>query len=418
MTAIVFYFQAHQPYRLNRFRYEDVGQGKAYFDDGLNRMIVERVAERCYLAMNEVLAEVIESTEGRFRCAFALSGTLLTQLERWAPKALDSFVALSRTGAVEFVCETAYHSLASVGDADEFVAQVEEQRERLKELFGIAPTAFRNTELILSNAIARQVEDMGFVCQLGEGVDRLLEWRSPRRVYRSEGCDRLKLLLRDYQFSDDIAFRFSNREWPEYPLMAERYAKWLQRATPDDAFVGLFMDYETFGEHQNADTGVLEFMRHLPKHVLDNERFSFQTPSEVAARHEPVAELDVPEPLSWADKERDLTAWLGNDMQKEAHARLYEILPTVRAAAQAGRPELLALWRKLSTSDHVYYMSTKWHSDGDVHEYFTPYDSPHDSFIIFMHVLDDLSARSEEALGRTRVEPRTKRGKSNKRRTT
>jgi alpha-amylase len=412
MTAVVFYFQVHQPNRLNRFRFDDVGNGREYFDDGLNRLIVERVAERCYLPMNAVIAEAIADTGGRFRCSFAITGTLLTQLERWAPAALDSFVALSRTGAVEFVCETGYHSLASVGDHHEFTAQVEEQRKRLKELFGLAPTSFRNTELILDNAIAKRVEDMGFACQLGEGVDRLLEWRSPRRVYRAKGCKRLKLLLRDYLFSDDIAFRFSNRQWPEYPLMADRYAEWLHRAAPEDTFVGLFMDYETFGEHQNVDTGILDFMKHLPRHVLADERFEFRTPAEVAAANEPVAELDIPLTLSWADKERDLTAWLENDMQKEAHARLYALLPKAREAADAGHPEILATWRKLSTSDHVYYMSTKWHSDGDVHEYFTPYDSPHDSFILFMHVLDDLAVRIEAALAAPRAGGREETGQN------
>jgi len=422
VTAVVFYFQVHQPNRLERFRFDDVGGGKGldYFDEPLNKLIVERVAERCYLPMNALLAEAIADTGGRFRCSFAITGTLLTQLERWAPKALDSFVALSRTGAVEFVCETGYHSLASVGgppaspagtpagDMQEFAAQVEEQRARLKDLFGVAPSAFRNTELILDNAIARKVEELGFTCQLGEGVDRLLDWRSPRRVYRVKGCKTLKLLLRDYLFSDDIAFRFSNRQWPEYPLMADRYAEWLHRAAEEDQFIGLFMDFETFGEHQNKDTGILDFMRHLPKFVLADERFSFATPSEVAAAHEPVAELDIPHTLSWADKERDLTAWLENDMQKEAHRRLYALLPRVRAAAAAGHPELLATWRKLSTSDHVYYMSTKWHSDGDVHEYFTPYDSPHDSYIIFMHVLDDLEARVESCLERKTAEKRSR----------
>jgi len=406
--AVTFYFQIHQPYRLKRFRFDDVGQGaelpadERYFDDELNRLIIERVAERCYLAMNEVLLEVIEDTAGRFRCAFALTGTVLSQLERWAPRALDSFVALARTGCVEFVCETAYHSLASQADAEEFVAQVEAQRARLKELFGLAPTSFRNTELILDNEVARRVEQLGFQALLGEGVDRLLDWRSPRRVYRCKGCTRLKLLLRDYLFSDDIAFRFSNKSWPEYPLMADRYATWLQRAAEDDDFIGLFMDYETFGEHQNESTGILEFMRHLPKFVLADPRFSFQTPSEVAAANEPVAELDIPETLSWADKERNLSAWLGNEMQRDAHQKLYELAPRVRAASRLGRTDLLAAWRKLTTSDHVYYMSTKWHSDGDVHEYFTPYDSPHDSFIIFMHVLDDLSARVERALEKPR----------------
>jgi len=398
MTAVVPYFQVHQPYRLKRLRYGDVGVQHDYFDDELNRTIVERVAERGYLPTNAVLEEVIADTGGRFRCAFAITGTLLSQLERWAPEALESFVRLARTGSVEFVCETAYHSLASQGDPEEFTAQVEEQRRRLRELFGIAPTSFRNTELILDTSVARRVEELGFRALLGEGVDRLLAWRSPRRVYRPQGCRSLKLLLRDYAFSDDIAFRFSNRQWPEYPLMADRYASWLHRATEHDVFVGLFMDYETFGEHQNKDTGILEFLRHVPRFVLADPRFSFQTPTEVADSNEPVAELELPETYSWADKERDLSAWLGNDMQKDAFRRLYGLLPRVREAAERGHPDILQDWRKLSTSDHVYYMSTKWHSDGDVHEYFTPYDSPHDSFILFMHALDDLELRVHGAL--------------------
>jgi alpha-amylase len=406
VTDVVFYFQVHQPYRLARYRHDDVGTKKGHFDDPLNKLIVERVAERCYLPMNAIIQELVTGTRGKFRCAYALSGTLVTQLERWAPKALDSFVALSRTGAVEFVCETGYHSLAGVTDVAEFRAQVGEQKKRLKLYFGVEPRSFRNTELILDNKIARTVEDLGFECQLGEGVDRLLAGRSPRRIYRAKGCTKLKLLLRDYLFSDDIAFRFSNREWPEYPLMADRYASWLARATSADRFIGLFMDYETFGEHQSASTGVLEFMRHLPRHVLAHEHLAFATPAEAAASHAVDEELDITETLSWADKERDLTAWLGNDMQKDAHRRLYALLPRAREAAERGHPEHLADWRKLSTSDHVYYMSTKWHSDGDVHEYFTPYDSPHDSFIFFMNVLDDLSARIDRALARPKPRKR------------
>lgn len=406
MTAIVFYFQVHQPYRLNRYRHDDVGTKKPWFDDPLNKLIVERVAERCYLPMNAVVAELIEKTRGKFRCAYSLSGTVVTQLERWAPKALDSFVSLSRTGAVEFICETGYHSLAAVTDLDEFRAQVAEQKERVKLYFGVQPRSFRNTELILDNRIAKAVEELGFECQLGEGVDRLLAGRSPRRVYRARGTTKLRLLLRDYLFSDDIAFRFSNKEWPEYPLMADRYASWLARATGDDRFIGLFMDYETFGEHQSAETGVMEFMRHLPGHVLEHPHLSFATPAEVAGAFEPDEELDIEETLSWADKERDLTAWHGNDMQKDAHRRLYTLLPRAREAALRGFPEHLAAWRKLSTSDHVYYMATKWHSDGDVHEYFTPYDSPHDSFIFFMNVLDDLAARIDRDLARPKPKKR------------
>ena len=409
MTAVVFYFQVHQPFRLRRFRTFDIGGGSAYFDDELNKMIVERVAERCYLPMNAILRQAIADTAGRFRCSFSLTGTLLEQLEDWAPAALDSFVELARTGSAEVVCETSRHSLASQADPEEFEDQVEAQRARVAELFGQEPKTFRNTEMIVDSDVARRVEDLGFDALLGEGADRLLDWRSPRRVYRPAGCRRLALLLRDYAFSDDIAFRFSNREWPEYPLMADRYASWLHRASAEDVFVGLFMDYETFGEHQNKDTGILEFMKHLPRYVLADPRFYFSTPSEVARENKPIADLELDGPISWADKERDLSAWLGNEMQRSAHRALYELGPKVRQAARRGHPELLQTWRKLTTSDHVYYMSTKWHSDGDVHEYFTPYDSPHDSYIIFMNVLDDLAERVEDALNPpARKKPRSK----------
>ncbi len=398
MTAIVFYFQVHQPYRLRRYTFFDIGHGGRYFDDAENRRIMERVAQRCYLPMNELILKVIEETDGAFRCSFAITGPALQQLEDWAPEALESFVRLAETGCAEFICETAYHSLASETDTREFEEQIVAQRDRLESLFGARATSFRNTELVFDDDIARRIEDLGFDVLLGEGADRLLGQRSARRVYRPAGCRRLKLLLRDYLFSDDIAFRFSNREWPQYPLMADTFASWLHKATEEDVFIGLFMDYETFGEHQGEETGVLEFMRHVPGYVLEDPRFRFQTPSQVAAEHEPVAEIEAPSPVSWADAERDLSAWLGNPMQKAAQTALYELADDVRRLAELGHPEFLEDWRKLTTSDHVYYMCTKVRSDGDVHEYFTPYESPHDSFIVFMNVLDDLTDRVTAAV--------------------
>ncbi len=396
MTAVVFYFQVHQPYRLNPYRPEDVGTKKPYFDDDVNRFIVERVAERCYRPMNKILLEQIEATEGRFRCAFSISGTVLEQLRDWSPETIDSFVRLAETGSVEFLAETSHHSLAFLGDVEEFDAQVKTHARTIEDLFGRRPTAFRNTELCIDEPLARRTEDLGFDVLLGEGADRLLGWRSPYSVYRPRGCGRLALLLRAYEFSDDIAFRFSNKEWPHHPLFADVFASWLHAVPEETEFLGLFMDYETFGEHQWVDTGILEFMRHLPRFVLENERFSFQTPSELAAAVEPVGELAIPSVVSWADEERDLTAWLGNPMQQEAHRALYDLAGRVKEAAAAGRPELLADWRRLTTSDHVYYMCTKFFSDGDVHEYFTPYDSPHESFVRFMSVLDDLRLRLDE----------------------
>jgi alpha-amylase len=393
MTAVVFYFQVHQPYRLNPYKPADVGTDKPYFDDDVNRQIVRRVAERCYLPMNAVIKEQIEKTDGRFRCSFSLSGTVVQQMRDWAPKALQSFVDLAKTGAVEFLCETSHHSLAVDADPDEFTEQVTNHRRVIEDLFGSRPTTFRNTELWIDENVAKRVEDLGFDVLLGEGADRLLGWRSPQLVYRPRGCERLKLLLRSYLFSDDIAFRFSNKEWPHHPLMADTFASWLHAVPRQAQFLGLFMDYETFGEHQWVDTGILEFMKYLPGYILENERFSFQTPAEFAAATEPVAHLDIPDAVSWADEERSLAAWLGNEEQQEAHRALYALSADVRKAAAAGRTELLEDWRKLTTSDHVYYMCKKAESDGEVHEYFSPYEGPHEAFLRFTSVVDDLKSR-------------------------
>ena len=397
MTAVVFYFQVHQPYRLNPYKPADAGTGKSYFDDDTNRRILRRVAERCYLPMNQILLDQIEQTDGRFRCAFSLSGTAIQQMKDWAPKALESFVALAETGNVEYLAETSHHSLAFDVDPQEFEAQVLSHAEVIEDLFGQHPKTFRNTELCIDEDLARRVENLGFDVLLGEGADRLLGWRSPQLVYRPRGCKRLALLLRSYVFSDDIAFRFSNKEWPHHPLFADTFASWLHAVPEQAQYLGLFMDYETFGEHQWAkETGILEFMRYLPGYILEDERFTFETPAEVAARCPPVGELAIPNVVSWADEERSLAAWLGNQMQQEAHERLYALDDEVRKAAQAGRPELLDDWRKLTTSDHVYYMCTKFFSDGDVHKYFTPYESPHESFVRFMSVLDDLEGQLRE----------------------
>ncbi len=393
MTDLVFYFQVHQPFRLRRYTFFDIGGAPDYFDDPENERIARRVAERCYLPMNALLLELIERHAGKFRCAFSVSGCAIEQLERWAPEALESFRTLADTGCVEFLCETSRHSLAFLADESEFRAQIEEQAETVERVFGQEPRTFRNTELVVSNQVARSAEELGFEVILGEGADQLLDWRSPHRVYRPQGCESIKLLLRSYRFSDDIAFRFSNRTWEHYPLSAETFARWIHELPEQDEIVGLFMDYETFGEHQWRETGVFEFMRHLPGHVLEHPRFRFRTPYEAAAAREPVALLDIPRPVSWADAERDLTAWLGNPMQRSAHDALHSIGADVRRAALAGSPEHLERWRKLSTSDHFYYMCTKWFSDGDVHKYFSPYSTPHDAFVAFMNVLDDLARR-------------------------
>lgn len=397
MTSVVFYFQVHQPYRLRRVSFFDVGSGKPLFDDAENERLLRRVAARGYLPANKILLEQIEATEGRFRCAFSLSGTVLEQLEKWDPETLQSFRDLVDTGSVELLCETSHHSLASQADPAEWRAQIVDQQNRLLRLFGVRPVAFRNTELVIDATVAKTLDELGFEVLLGEGADDLLNGRSAHQVWRPAGCKQLQLLLRAYPLSDDIAFRFSNPDWPEYPLLADAYAAKLEREGAGEPFVGLFLDYETFGEHQVAETGILDFLEYLPRYVLEQPGLDFKTPSEVAREHEPAGELALDRPFSWADAERDLSAWLGNPMQRSAHAELYELGAAARRAAAIGQPELLVEWRRLTTSDHVYYMCTKKDASGEVHDYFSPYGTPHDAYITFMNALEDLRLRLEEA---------------------
>lgn len=401
MTDVVFYFQVHQPFRLRRYSFFDIGVREDYFDDVENERIARRVAEKCYLPMNTLMLELIERHAGKFRIAYSISGSALDQLEAWAPETLESFQALARSGCVEFLGETSMHSLAGLRDLELFREQVESHCARIEKLFGARPRTFRNTELVIDSRIARAVEDLGFQAMLGEGADHLLGWRSPHRVYRPAGCETLKLLLRSYKFSDDIAFRFSNKTWDQYPLTADRFARWLHELPAEDVFVGLFMDYETFGEHQWKETGIFEFMEHVPAEILRAARFRFRTPAEVAAANEAVAELDIPHPISWADAERDVTAWLGNAMQRAANDALYSIAGSIRKidVANPARARLERAWQRLTTSDHLYYMCTKFFSDGDVHKYFSPYQSPHDAYIAFMNVIDDLARRVARASG-------------------
>jgi alpha-amylase len=402
MTDVVFYFQVHQPYRLRRYTFFDIGAKHDYFDDAENRRIVKRVAEKCYLPMNALMLELIEEHDGAFRIAYSITGSALDQFEAWSPETMASFQALARTGCVEFLAETSAHSLAGLHDLDVFHEQVEAHSRRIEALFGRRPQTFRNTELVIDERIARAAENMGFQVLLGEGADHLLGWRSPHRVYRPAGCERIKLLLRSYEFSDDIAFRFSNKTWDEWPMFADKFAGWLHELPEEDAVVGLFMDYETFGEHQWKETGIFDFMQHLPAAVLADKRFRFRTPAQVAAESEAVARLEIPHPVSWADAERDLTAWLGNPMQRSANDALYSLAHFVRKLDPLQQADLLRDWQRLTTSDHLYYMCTKWFSDGDVHKYFSPYASPHDAFIAYMNVIDDLARRFEAATGELR----------------
>ena len=396
MAAVCFYFQVHQPYRLRHYTFFDIGADAFYEDEDANCDILLKVARKCYLPMNALLLSLIRRHEGRFKVSFSLSGTALDQFAAYAPELIQSYRELVATGCVELLSETYNHSLAFLYSPEEFREQVRLHDDRIEELFGVRPTVFRNTELIYNNALARTVEDMGYSAILAEGADHVLGWRSPNYVYRPAGCDRLKLLLKNYRLSDDIAFRFSDRNWPEFPLTAEKFAHWAGTAALSGDLINLFMDYETFGEHQWEASGIFQFMEALPDRLLRLPGFRFVTPSEAAAEHEPVAELDVHNFMSWADAERDLTAWLGNDMQHDAIETVYRLEERVKAGGDDG---LLRTWRRLQTSDHFYYMCTKWFADGDVHSYFNPYGSPYDAYINYMNVMADFALRLDGAPG-------------------
>lgn len=386
MPSICFYFQVHQPYRLRHYSFFDIGQDHFYEDAEANRTILDKVAQKCYLPMNELLLKMIRRWEGRFRVAFSLSGVAMDQFEEYQPEILDSFRALVDTGCVELISETYAHSLAALYDADEFRAQVALHDELIKKHFGVTPRVFRNTELIYRNDIARMVEDMGYEAILTEGADHILGWRSPNYMYQPSSCTKLKLLLKNYRLSDDIAFRFSNRGWDQWPLTAEKFVGWAHAVNGAGELINLFMDYETFGEHQWAETGIFDFMEALPAAVFADPNFDFVTPSQAAGRYSPIARIDVPNAISWADVERDLTAWIGNDMERDAIDTVYSLKGKVLADGGEG---IVRTWRRLQTSDHFYYMCTKWFSDGDVHKYFNPYGTPYDAYINYMNVLSD-----------------------------
>jgi alpha-amylase len=388
MASVCFYFQVHQPYRLRRYSVFDADS--AYFDEYKNAEILRKVSNKCYLPANHIILELVKAFKGQFRCAYSLTGVVMEQFERYYPKVLDSFKELADTGCVEFLAETYYHSLSFLYSREEFAEQVGLQRAFIKKHFGQEPKVFRNTELIYNNDLAHLVSQLGFKGIVCEGADNILMGRSPNFLYQPPRCPQIKLLLKNYRLSDDIAFRFGNRDWPEWPLTSEKFAGWVNQVNGNGYTINLFMDYETLGEHQWADTGIFEFMKHLPEAILRYGTNDFKTPSEVVAAYPASAELDVPHMISWADTERDLSAWLGNAMQSNALHEIYKLEAQVRNAKD---PAILSDWRKLQTSDHFYYMCTKYFADGDVHKYFNPYESPYDSYINFMNVLDNIRYR-------------------------
>jgi alpha-amylase len=388
--AICLYFQVHQPFRLKRYRFFDLGHDHYYYDDFSNESIMRKIAAKCYLPANEVILDLIQKHKGKFKVTFSLSGLAISQFRLYAPEVLDSFRKLADTGMVEFLAETNSHSLVSLRSRSEFERQVNNHKEMLKEFLGVEATSFRNTELIYSDIIGTWVAEMGFKSMLTEGAKHVLGWKSPNFLYCNSLNPRLKVLLRNFVLSDDIAFRFSNRNWNSWPLTADKYASWINKLAPKSELINIFLDYETFGEHNWKETGIFDFLSHMPGAIIKKTPFKFMTPTEIADTLQPIASISVPSPISWADEERDLTAWLGNELQVAALDKLYSLSGKVNKCQD---DPIRKDWEFLQSSDHFYYMATKFFSDGAVHAYFNPYETPYDAFMNYMNVLSDFEIR-------------------------
>lgn len=399
MLSICPYFHVHQPFRVKKYRVFDIGNDNDYFNDSSetdlnNRKIIEKVANKSYRPTNQILQELLDQHPD-FRFALSFSGTALEQMEAYVPDVLESFQKLVSSGRVEILADTYHHSLAFFYSVPEFERQVKQHQKRIQELFGQTPKVFRNTELSYRNDLAKWCEDNGYLGIMAEGWEKYLGWRSPNFLYQPPGCQKIKVLLKNYKLSDDVAFRFSNQGWASWPLSAETYTSWIHSHHGDAQTINLFMDYETFGEHQWEDTGIFNFLRALPNFLTSRADTTFKTPTETIKSYDTVGEIDVPDILTWADTDRDLTAWTGNDIQCDAIKATYDLEEKV---LQTKNKDLIENWRKLQTSDHFYYMCTKWSNDGDVHAYFSPYKSPYDAYIAFMNALSDLQLRVSHVL--------------------
>lgn len=392
MKAICFYFQIHQPFRLKRYRFFDIGNDHYYYDDFANDDIVTRIAHHSYIPAAESLLKMIDESNGAFRCALSITGTALEQFEQYVPEFIDLLKKLADTGKVEFLAETYAHSLSSLADPDEFAAQVKAHDDKIFELFGVRPKVFRNTELIYCDELAPQILEMGYKGAITEGAKHILGWKSPNYVYSAASAPKLKLLLKNSKLSDDIAFRFSNPEWDAYPLTADKYIDWIANTPPDEQIINLFMNLETFGELQGRDTGIFQFLEALPRFAKERG-IDFWTPSEAVSKLKPVGELSVVHPISWADEARDTSAWLGNKLQHEAFNKLYSVAERVRLCDDR---RLKQDWYYLQASDHFFYMATKHFADGAVHSHFSPYETPFQAFTNYMNVLADFIVRVEE----------------------
>jgi len=389
MPSIVFYFKVHQPERLKHYTVFEIGEERNYFDDEKNRFYLERVVKKCYLPTLDLLEDLIVKTKGKFKFTLGITGILIDNLKKYFPEVIVKLQKLAKTGNVEFTGENYYHSLSSLYSLKEFKEQVLKHKELINDLFNFNPKVFANTELIYFDDLAPIVKELGFQAMLTEGVPWILEWRSPAFIYEDPSRS-LKLLLRHFKLSDDISFRFSAKWWEEWPLTADKYASWLNAFNGNGEVINLFMDFETFGEHQWPESGIFEFLKALPFEVLKYPDLEFSLPSEVTQKYPARGIFSSPKPITWADTERDLTAWIGNEMQKECLEMLFSLEKEIPFY-------LKEVWRKLQTADHFYYMCTKWFNDGDVHKYFSPYETPYDAYLNFRNVLEDLKLRLKES---------------------
>jgi len=390
MKTVCLNFQIHQPFRYRKYRFFDIGNDAYYYDDFANETILRKAADQCYLPANKIILEQILKYKGKFKVSYSLSGVVLDQFKLYAPEVIESFKKLAATGCVEFLSETYANSLVSLADGGFFESQVKAHDDLIEELFEQRPKVFSNTELIYSDEIGDLVQRMGFEAMITEGAKHILGWKSPNYLYCNALNPRLKVLMRNFRFSDDLSFRFSNKAWNEFPLTAEKYAGWMNSLPKEEEVVTIFINYETFGQLQPKNSGIFDFLKKLPEAILKSGKLSFSMASEVINDLQPVSAVHVPYPISWADEERDLSAWLGNELQKEAFDKLYQLKDRMRNCTDA---TMLKDWDYLQTNDHFYYMCTKFFSDGEVHKYFNPYGTPYEAFINYMNVLSDFKIR-------------------------
>ncbi len=401
MKTVCLFFQIHQPFRHQHYRFFDIGTNHYYYDDFTNESIMQKIAMKSYLPANKLLLKLANQLGSNFKVSFSITGLALEQFQLYTPEVIESFQKLVKTGCVEFLSETYSHSLSSLKDKSIFEEQVKLHNQKIVELFGVQPKVFRNTEMIYSDEIGAQVAEMGYKAILTEGAKHVLGWKSPNYVYVNALNPRLKVLLRNFKLSDDIAYRFANTNWVDYPLTADKFVNWLENLNPKDELVNLFLSYESIGDRQSKETGIFNFIESLVIKIAKHPDLQMATPSEVIEELQPISAVSVPNPISWADEERDLTAWLGNGMQKEAFGKLYSLTSQMQKCTDK---ELMKDWNYLQVSDHFYYMSTKFFSDGEVHSYFNPFDSPYDAFINYMNVLSDFKIRLNTFVPENEVE--------------